>query len=115
MNIRQADRVVPFRFRGLNTIGVIFFLLNIVLFIINIVMISLRFHCHPGTFKTSMIHPTERLFIPAAVVSFGTILLNISQYGPQNTGYWLNDTVRICYWTYCALAVVSSMAIYLIM
>lgn len=106
---------MPFRFRGLYAIGVIFFLLNIVLFIINVVMISLRFYIHPETFKASILHPTERLFIPAAVASFGTILLNISQYGPNRAGHWLNEAIAICFWIDVALALLSSMGVYLVM
>ena len=107
--------LVPFRFRGLETNGVFFFLLNIVLFIVNVMMISLRFYFHPETFKASILHPTERLFIPAAVVSFGTILLNISQYGPARTGHWINDAVATLFWVDAGLALVSSMGVYLIM
>ena len=106
---------MPFRFHGLETLGVIFFLLNIALFILNIVMISLRFYCYPETFKASILHPTERLFIPAAVVSFGTILLNISQYGPNRAGHWLNEAVTVCFWIDAVLAVLSSMGVYLVM
>ena len=113
----EADRadIVPFRFPGLTTVGIVFFLLNILLFIINIIMISLRFYCYPETFRASILHPTERLFIPAAVVSFGTILLNISQYGPSHAGYWLNEAVTVCFWVDAALAVLSSMGVYLVM
>lgn len=78
-------------------------------------MISLRFYCHPETFKASILHPTERLFIPAAVVSFGTILLNISQYGPSQAGHWLNEAIAVCFWIDVALALLSSMGVYLVM
>lgn len=78
-------------------------------------MISLRFYCHPETFKASFLHPTERLFIPGAVVSFGTILLNISQYGPSHAGYWLNDAVVVLFWVDVGLALIASMGVYLIM
>ena len=95
--------------------GIIFFLLNIVLFLFNVTMIALRFYCYPETFKASILHPTERLFLPASVVSFGTILLNISQYGPNRAGHWLNNTVTVCFWVDAALAVLSSMGVYLVM
>ena len=78
-------------------------------------MISLRFHLHPEMFMASIIHPTERLFLPAAVVSFGTILLNISQYGPSHAGHWLNDAVAILFWIDAALALLASMGVYLVM
>ena len=106
---------VPFRFRGLEAIGVFFFLLNVVLFFVNIALISLRFYCHPETFVASFMHPTERLFVPASVVSFGTILINISQYGLSHSGQWLNSAVAALFWFDCALALLASMAVYLLM
>ena len=106
---------VPFRFRGLDTIGTIFFLLNIALFLLNILMISLRFYTFPETFEASYMHPSERLFIPSAVVSFGTILINISQYGLPNAGQWLDRAVIVLFWIDAALAIVASSGIYLLM
>ncbi|KAL8754952.1 MAG: hypothetical protein Q9184_004946 [Pyrenodesmia sp. 2 TL-2023] len=113
--IANVIYTVPFRFRGLTTIGVVFFLFNIVLFVINVVMISLRFYTFPETFRASYMHPSERLFIPAAVVSFGTILINISQYGITKTGPWLNHAMLVLFWFDAALAVLASSGIYLTM
>lgn len=106
---------MPFRFRGLDTIGDIFFLFNIVLFVLNVSLISLRFYTFPGTFQASYMHPSERLFLPAAVVSFGTVLINISQYGLPETGPWLGRAVVVMFWIYAALAILSSSGIYLLM
>ena len=86
-----------------------------VLFVVNVVMISLRFYDHPETFKASFLHPTERLFIPAAVVSFETVLLNISQYGLGYTGDWLNNVIEVLFWVEVGLALIASMSVYLIM
>jgi tellurite resistance protein TehA-like permease len=105
--------VVPFRFHGLYFIGCIFFILNIVFFLFNVIMISLRFHIHPRTFKSSLTHPLEALFIPAWIVSLGVILMNINQYGLLKTGCWLHSTMKLLYWVYCALAIASSCGIYL--
>ncbi|KAL8825288.1 MAG: hypothetical protein Q9170_007854, partial [Blastenia crenularia] len=99
---------VPFRFRGLDTIGVVFFLFNMVLFVINVSMISLRFYTFPETFRASYMHPTERLFLPASVVSFGTVLINISQYGLTRAGPWLSRAVLVLFWMDAALAVLAS-------
>lgn len=95
--------------------GTIFFLLNVVLFVVNTVLISVRFFYHPETFKASFLHPTERLFIPSAVVSFGTILINISQYGLPQTGPWLSTVMLVTFWIDVALAILSSSGIYLLM
>jgi tellurite resistance protein TehA-like permease len=104
------------RFHGIYALGVIFFLFNIFLFIFNITVITTRFAIYPLTFKSSFLHPTESLFVPAGVISFGTILINITQYGVgSQTGEWLERTMIILYWMYCALAVISSSTIYLIL
>ncbi|KAI9840288.1 MAG: hypothetical protein M1837_001775 [Sclerophora amabilis] len=106
---------LPFRFHGLYAIGCIFFLLNIVLFLFNVIMISLRFTLHPSTFRASFTHPTESLFIPASIVSVGTILMNISQYGLLKAGYWLNTTAMVLFWIYCCVAIIGSCGIYLVL
>lgn len=86
-----------------------------ILFLINIILISLRFHYHPETFRASFLHPTERLYVPSAVVSFGTILINISQYGISKTGSWLDSAVLVMFWIDAALACIASSGIYLLM
>lgn len=108
---------VPFRFHGLYVLGCIFFLVNIVLFLFNVVMISCRFYLHPRTFRASFLHPTESLFIPAAIVSFGIILINISQYGVGHAGVgrWLEQCMIVLFWLDCGLAVTFSIVIYLTM
>lgn len=106
---------MPYRFPGLDTIGLFFFILNIIIFLISVLMLCLRFYDHPEMFKASILHPTERLFVPSAVVSFGTVLLNISQYGPHRTGPWLNEAIFVLFWIDAALAFLASMGIYLIM
>lgn len=80
-------------------------------------MISLRFYFYPSTFLDSIIHPTETLFVPAWLVSFGIILMNITQYGttPGKTGEWLIDTMFVLFWVDGGLAVCFSCGIYLVM
>lgn len=108
---------VPFRFHGLYALGCIFFLLNLVLFLFNVAMISCRFYFYPRTFRASFLHPTESLFIPASTVSFGIIMMNISQYGVGMVGntMWLEHTMVVMFWVDCGLAVAFSMGIYLVM
>ncbi|KXT18037.1 hypothetical protein AC579_4572 [Pseudocercospora musae] len=109
---------VPYRFPGLYGIGCFFFLFNICLFFFNVIMISLRFYHHPSTFKNSLLHPTESLFIPASIISIGTILLNVSQYGldyADESREWLLSTMNVLFWVYCGLAVIFSAGIYLIL
>ena len=107
--------LVPFRFRGLETISIIVFLLNIVLYIAIWTLLIARFYFYPYTLKASFLHPTESLFVPASIVSFGTILINISQYGPDHTGFWLARAVGILFWIDAILAVILSAGIYLLL
>ncbi|KAJ5273980.1 hypothetical protein N7478_009105 [Penicillium angulare] len=104
---------VPYRFHGIDTIGTVVFLINIVLYLFVWGLLLARFFYYPYTFKASFLHPTESLFVPASVVSFGTILINISQYGPEKAGPWLLEAVGILFWIDCILAVVFSAGIYL--
>lgn len=106
---------VPFKFRGLETIGIVVFLINIAAYLIIWALLLVRFYYYPYTFKASFMHPTESLFVPASIVSFGTILINISQYGPENTGPWLMRAVCILFWIDAALAVMFSAGIYLLL
>ncbi|KAK3064687.1 hypothetical protein LTR53_018410, partial [Teratosphaeriaceae sp. CCFEE 6253] len=103
----------PYRFRGLYAVGCIFFILNIVLFIFNLIMISCRFCFYPSTFLASITHPTESLFTPAWVISLGTILFTVTEYGISHAGPWLLHTMYVLFWVYCGLAVVFSLGIYL--
>ena len=121
--IAQADdlpkltalRIVPFRFNGLREIGLIFFFLNLVLYVVIWAMILTRFTVYPHTFKGSFTHPTESLFVPAFAVSFGTILINIVEYGFGEVGSWLNRAVLVLFWFDSGLAIVLSITIYLIL
>ncbi|KAJ5580746.1 hypothetical protein N7450_007047 [Penicillium hetheringtonii] len=99
---------VPFKFNGLETIGIVVFLINIALYLFIWGLLIARFYHYPYTFKASFLHPTESLFIPASIVSFGTILINISQFGPENAGPWLLTAVDVLFWLDAALAVVLS-------
>jgi tellurite resistance protein TehA-like permease len=58
----------------------------------------MRFYFYPYTFKSSFTHPTESLFVPAFAVSFGTILINIVEYGFGKVGNWLNEAVVVLFW-----------------
>lgn len=66
-------------------------------------------------FKLSFQHPTESLFIPAVAVSFGTILINIVEYGSDKVGIWLNRAILVLFWFDSALAIILSITIYFIL
>ncbi|KAE8448927.1 hypothetical protein EG329_008723 [Mollisiaceae sp. DMI_Dod_QoI] len=105
---------IPYHSEWLRILGVIVFLFNLVLFLTNCFLITLRFKWNPGSFTGSLKSPSESLFVPACVVSVGTILINMSQYGIAETGEWFQTVMQICFWAYAALSFLASSGLYLI-
>lgn len=106
---------VPFRSTWLYDVGLIFFFLNIVLYVIIWFMILTRFFSYPSTFRASLVHPTESLFVPAFAVSLGTICITVVEYGANYTGQWLTHVVWVIFWINLVLAIVLSITIYMIL
>ncbi|KAG4430082.1 hypothetical protein IFR05_014427 [Cadophora sp. M221] len=113
--IANAINSIPFKFRGLNTIGNIFLILTIILFISCCILITIRFCTRPGSFKQSFLEPSESLFIPASVVSCGVMLMAFAKYGVPSSGKWLQTGLEVLFWVYAAMAFLSSCAIYVIL
>ncbi|CZR59436.1 related to C4-dicarboxylate transport protein mae1 [Phialocephala subalpina] len=105
---------IPYRSDWLRILGVIVFLFNIVLFLVNCLFITLRFRWNPGSFRGSFTSPSESLFVPACVVSVGTILINMSQYGISETSEWFQRMMQVFFWAYVALSFLASSGLYLI-
>ena len=95
---------LPFRFHGLNAIGKIFFILDLVLFIFFCCLIGWRFKMKPIVAIRSLHHPTEALFFGSFWVSVSLILTNTQIYGVPACGPWLPVALRVCFWIYAACA-----------
>ncbi|KAK1987859.1 C4-dicarboxylate transporter/malic acid transporter [Colletotrichum cereale] len=106
---------LPYEAAWLDGVATAFFLLNIILFIMNCVLAGFRFKFRPGSLKHSFADQTESLFIPSSVVSVAIISINICQLGVPHVGPWLLKVMQIIFWSYTALSVVASSAIYLIL
>lgn len=106
---------VPFKSDWIRYIGLAFFFLNIVLYVIIWAMLLTRFISYPTTFWSSLVHPTESLFVPAFAVSLGTICITIVEYGADNAGQWLTHVVWGLFWFNLGLAFVLSITIYMIL
>lgn len=107
--------IVPFGGAWIYYLGLVFFFLNILLYITIWAMILTRFLSYPTTFRASLIHPTESLFVPAFAVSLGTICITIVEYGANNAGQWLTHVVWGLFWFNLGLAFVLSITIYMIL
>ena len=94
----------PYRFKGLDTIGKIFFILDLILLISFSTLLSIRFGMRPRVAIRSLHHPAEALFFGAFWVSIALVLNCMEIYGGTSTGGWLTRVLEICFWLYCACA-----------
>jgi C4-dicarboxylate transporter/malic acid transport protein len=92
----------PHRFNGLDTIGLVVFVFDLVLFTSFCAAICARFVLFRGTLKASLSHPTESLFFPTFWISISNVLSNIQAYGVPHCGPWLPATLRVFFWLYLA-------------
>lgn len=106
----------PFRFRGLDTIGKMVFIFDLVLFTSICVGLSARFCLFKGTLKRSLTHQTESLFFASFWLSISIILNNIEVYGVPSSREYLISVERVLFWIYMActllLAVVQYWSIF---
>lgn len=100
------------QFRGLNTIGRIVFVLDLVLFVCIVAGMTYRFAKNPGAFSASLLHPNESLFFPAFLLSISTILSGTGGYGAPNAGPWLAEALYVLFWIYVAMSILSAIVQY---
>jgi C4-dicarboxylate transporter/malic acid transport protein len=93
----------PHQFNGLDVIGRIVYIFDIVLFLGICAGITTRFILHPSALLDSLAHPTESLFFPTFWLSIATIISNMQGYGVPHAGPWLIVALRILFWIYVAL------------
>jgi tellurite resistance protein TehA-like permease len=112
-----ALALTPHKFRGLHTIGLIIFFLNISLFSLFCLCMLARFYLYPVHFRKALTNPAESFFIGSFYLSVSVILGGIQvygvQYGPR--WRWLVDAVYALYWVYASLSLCNSIAQYSIL
>ncbi|KAI1334116.1 voltage-dependent anion channel [Xylariaceae sp. FL0016] len=97
----------PFSFPGLNVIGRVVFIIDIVLFCLFSSLICLRFLRTPRALASSLHQPDECFFFGAFWVSLALILYGMSAYGIPGLGgssAWLVSALRVLFWAYFACA-----------
>ena len=97
----------PYTFRGLLTIGKIFYMINLVLFCLFLFLIVARFARKPRALSTSLHHPSESFFFGAFWVAAALLINGMQSYGVPSAGPWLVSALRVIFWIYfaCATAV----------
>ncbi|KAH7305978.1 voltage-dependent anion channel-domain-containing protein [Stachybotrys elegans] len=96
----------PYTFTGLEVIGKIFFILNLVLFLAFTGLIALRFTMKPRALSTSLHHPSESFYFGAFWVSIALILVGSQAYGGPATGSWFVVAMRVVFWIFYACEII---------
>jgi len=94
----------PNTFTGLQIIGKVVFIFDIVLFAVFNVLMAWRFILVPRKMLASLHHPVEGLFHGTYWVSVALILNNAYVYGNADTGPWFPKALEVCFWMYCSVA-----------
>ncbi|CZT14183.1 related to C4-dicarboxylate transport protein mae1 [Ramularia collo-cygni] len=98
----------PKRFDGLDTIGTIIFIFNIVLFLTFTTLMAIRWTGNPSKIRDCFIKAPECYFFGSFWLTCATMIIDMQQYGVPHTGPWLLVAIRICFWTYAAITLVST-------
>ncbi|KAJ6786322.1 hypothetical protein PWT90_10363 [Aphanocladium album] len=95
---------IPFRFRGIRTIGEIFYVVNLVTFCVFLLLIGARFARKPRALPTSLHHPSESFFFGGFWVAVALLINGMQTYGAPRCGPWLTSALRVIFWIYYACA-----------
>jgi C4-dicarboxylate transporter/malic acid transport protein len=104
---------LPYRFRGLTTIGIIIYLFGVVTFCGLLLLITIRFSLRRGSLRRSLQRPAETLFFSAVLLAFASVIGGAHQYGHPKEGSRLASTLRVVFWIYASFAYVSGLTLYM--
>ncbi|CAN8103348.1 unnamed protein product [Discula destructiva] len=106
----------PHRFRGLDTIGLVVFLFDLLCFAAITTCLLMRFLFFKGTFTRTLTRPKEALFVPTFFLTIAALLSNAELYGGMFlTGKAKEDLVvfqRVTFWLYMAATFIQSVVSY---
>lgn len=105
----------PHRFRGLQTAGVVVFILNLVLFGLFTTAMICRFIQTPSSLRRSLTKPPEAYFTGSLWLSIATIIMCTQRFAAPHTGPWLVVAIRILFWAYAAITLTYNILIFVAM
>jgi tellurite resistance protein TehA-like permease len=105
----------PNQFAGLQTIGKLFFIVDLVLFVVFNALLCSRFIIAPRKWCASLHHPVEGLFFGTYWVSIALILNCVQLYGVSSSGPWLVKACEVLFWLYCALVLLVAIFQYYVL
>lgn len=109
-----SPAVQPHSFIGLEAIGKVVYIIDLVLFSLITIAITYRFTRWPSTFIASLTHPTESLFAATSLLSTASIIACIARYGISSIpdAAWLIITYRVLFWIYVAVTFIWAIFAY---
>lgn len=102
----------PHTFNGLETIGKVVYIWDLVVFSSVTLAITYRFVKWPYTLRTSLTHPTESLFFATSFLSAASIIAGLAQYAIPSCGLWLVTVYRVLFWLYFGLTFLVAVGMY---
>lgn len=102
--------IQPHPFPGLITIGAVFFIINLVFFFGITGTMILRFTKFPGSFKASITHEREGLFLGPFFLSVATIITGTQKYiiqayeADHPNRSWAVTSIAVAFWAYTFFA-----------
>jgi tellurite resistance protein TehA-like permease len=101
--------IQPHPFPGMLSIGAFFYVLNLIMFATLCTLMITRFAKFPGSFKESIKHEREGLFLGPFFLSVATIITSTQKYVVQAydinhpTRGWMVTSISIAFWLYTFL------------
>ncbi|KAJ7722408.1 voltage-dependent anion channel [Mycena metata] len=115
MALLLTPQIQPHNFRGLDTIGKVVFIWDLLVFTVAAVCITYRFLRFRGTLVDSLTHPTESLFAATPLISLSSIIAAIARYGIPSAGNWLIVTYRVLFWVYFVASFSAAVGLYFLL
>ncbi|KAG5986408.1 hypothetical protein E4U52_000271 [Claviceps spartinae] len=105
-------RSQPYRFPGLDIIGLIVYILNLVIFTTISCLMVARFSIHSGDMSKSIKHPREGFFLPTFFLSVATIITSTDRYVIPKHDIGLVWAVSGAFWAYVAVTLLLAIGQY---
>lgn len=96
---------LPYQFNGLQYIGTVIFVLNIVLFVLITIFTILRYILYPETAQLMLTHSTQSLFLGAAPMGLATIVNMVVFVAVPAYGQWAVTVAWVLWWIDVVLSV----------
>jgi tellurite resistance protein TehA-like permease len=98
----------PKSFDGIQTAGSVLFVFNLALFLAFTALLVTRWITTPSTFRRCFTKAPECFFYGSFWLSIATIIICMDRFGTPHAGPWLVTAIRVCFWVYAAISLLST-------